>query len=69
MQMLHIDEWTVDIQHVGDNLLVDKLTALWQNRESVRQHIRTELPSILEQASRTGKMIHDDYQQYRKKGG
>jgi colanic acid/amylovoran biosynthesis protein len=63
MHMLGLDEWTLNIQDSRDRVLVEKLAALWQQRELVRQQIQHALPPILDQSSRTGKMVFDDYTQ------
>lgn len=66
MHMLGLDEWIIDIQDVTGNLLVERLAALWEQKETVRQNINLALPPVLAQSSQAGAMIADDYAQYLK---
>jgi colanic acid/amylovoran biosynthesis protein len=61
MHMLGLDEWVIDIQAINSDVLIERLIALWERRESVRVHIQQTLPSIIEGSRRAGQLIADDF--------
>jgi len=65
MHMLGLDEWAVDIQAVNGSVLTEQLAALWEHRETVREHILQALPPILAQSRLAGMLVAEDYAEYR----
>jgi colanic acid/amylovoran biosynthesis protein len=61
MHMLGLDEWNIDIQAASDSTLIERLSALWEQREAVRAHIQQALPPIVEASRHTGTLIAEDY--------
>jgi colanic acid/amylovoran biosynthesis protein len=61
MHMLGMDEWSIDIQNTSDTTLIERLSALWDQREVVRAHLQQVLPPIVEASRRTGILIAEDF--------
>jgi colanic acid/amylovoran biosynthesis protein len=61
MQSLGLETWVVPIASVRGETLTDRANELWSKRRLVRAHLGDELPAIVDEASRIGKMIAADY--------
>jgi colanic acid/amylovoran biosynthesis protein len=61
MQMMGLEQWTIDIEQVDSDGLVCLLRRAWKEREHTQEHIRRVLPQMREQASRAGALIASDY--------
>lgn len=60
-RMLNLESWVIDIQQIGSQVLIDRLAALWAERDAVRNRIRQALPTLVEQARQPGVLIAADY--------
>jgi len=61
MQMLGLDEWSIDIQAITGFLLTGRLVALWEQREAVRVHIKQVLTPTIEASGRAGSLVAEDF--------
>ena len=61
MHMLGLDEWSIEIQTACDSKLIERLSALWKQREVVRAHLQQVLPPIIEASRRAGILIAEDF--------
>jgi colanic acid/amylovoran biosynthesis protein len=64
-RMLDLESWVVDIQQIGSQVLIDRLAALWTERDAVRNQIQQRLPALLEQARQPGALIAADFRKLR----
>ncbi len=61
MQMLHLEEWVVDINQISADNLIAKLEAMWPQREALQEKIQHLMPSITQQVNQSTKLIATDY--------
>ena len=61
MHMLGLDEWSIDIQAASGTTLIERLSALWEQRQAVRESIRQAIPPVVSASRRAGTMIAEDY--------
>jgi colanic acid/amylovoran biosynthesis protein len=61
MHMLGLDEWSIDIQAASGSALTERVSALWEQRETVREHIQQVLPSVVEASQHAGNLIAEDF--------
>ncbi len=59
--MVGMDRWVLDISKISQDVLVDKLTELWNGRMAVRDQIAGTLPVLKEKANLAGKLCAEDY--------
>jgi colanic acid/amylovoran biosynthesis protein len=59
--MVGMDRWVLDISKISQDVLVDKLTELWNGRMAVRDQISGSLPVLKEKANLAGKLCAEDY--------
>lgn len=59
--MIGMDRWVLDISRISQELLVGKLTELWNMRMAVRDQIAGALPVLKEKANLAGKLCAEDY--------
>jgi colanic acid/amylovoran biosynthesis protein len=59
--MAGVGEWAVDIQSMDEAVLVEKMRALWAERQAWREHILQVVPGLIRQARQAGKMVADDF--------
>jgi len=63
IQMLKLDRWIIDIQHISVDILKEKLDALWKEKSEVRRQLERSLPDVIQKAKRPGQIIAQDYRQ------
>jgi colanic acid/amylovoran biosynthesis protein len=61
IQMVGLERWMIDIERVSGQALIGLLEALWNERDSVREHLRRTIPLLVQQGSQAGVMIAADY--------
>jgi len=59
--MAGMSEWVIDIQEVDEKNLVERLKALWGNREPVGEALLETLPEIIRQSQQAGMMVYRDF--------
>lgn len=60
-RMAGLDEWVIDIEEVDAEILVHKLTALWEQRHRVREHLRCTIPVLIEESQKAGRLTAQDF--------
>jgi len=61
MQMVGLDRWIIDIQHIHGQTLVDMLTELWKERNEIRAHLSRTVPTLAEQVKQVGALVATDF--------
>ena len=61
MHMLGLDDWSIDIQAASGSNLIERLSALWEQREAVRAHLQQVLPPVVAASRRAGILIAEDF--------
>lgn len=61
LQMLGLEQWTLDIEQVSIDTLIHLLHEAWAERKQTRLHIQAMLPELQKQASRAGTLIASDF--------
>jgi len=64
-KMVGVDKWVVDMQNIQANELIDKMKNLWEERDDWRFRIKKIIPGLVQEASRAGKLVADDYRELR----
>lgn len=64
MQMAGLGEWVLDIGAVNGKTLVNRLEALWAQREMTRENLWQSVRALRDNASAAGKLIASDYAQF-----
>jgi colanic acid/amylovoran biosynthesis protein len=62
-KMLGLSEWVIDIEEVDEELLSERLEALWQRRAEVRAAIDARLPALQQEARAAAAAIAADFRQ------
>jgi len=60
-QMLSLEEWVIDLRSVTENVLWERLEALWLNKDILREHLRNIMPLIEIKAGEVGQIIKRDF--------
>jgi colanic acid/amylovoran biosynthesis protein len=60
-QMLGLGEWTVSIDEVTAERLVDMLEELWSVRDQVRAHLDKMIPNLVADARKAGELVASDF--------
>jgi len=60
-QMLSLEEWVIDLRSVTENVLWERLEALWLNKNMLREHLENIIPSVEAKAGEVGQMIKRDF--------
>ncbi len=56
-----LDEWVVDIEEVDAEILINKLTELWEQKELVKSHLAGIIPHLIEESKNAGILTAQDY--------
>lgn len=56
-----IERWVIDIDRIDDELLIDRLTHLWAERDQVRAHLEKTTPTLARGSQQAGKILADDF--------
>jgi len=67
MQMLGLERWVIDIEAVTPEVLISKLVELWQEREQIRQLIRTKVKDLIDKTNLVSFYIASDFDLIRNK--
>jgi colanic acid/amylovoran biosynthesis protein len=59
--MIGLDRWVVDIREIQEQMLVEKLSLLWNERATIKAQISSALPKLIEQANQAGILCAKDY--------
>jgi colanic acid/amylovoran biosynthesis protein len=59
--MAGMSNWVIDIQQVDENILVERMTALWEQRGRLSEQLRQTIPGIIRQSEQVGILIRQDY--------
>jgi colanic acid/amylovoran biosynthesis protein len=65
---LGIEQWVVDIDQLEGDVLVERLRALWAERDTVRAGLSERVPGLVRDAERAGAMVAADYAGLRRAG-
>lgn len=60
-EMAGLGQWAVEIGQADETILVERLAALWSEREAWRAHIAHVIPPMVQQAAGVGRMVAQDY--------
>jgi colanic acid/amylovoran biosynthesis protein len=60
-QMLSLEEWVIDLRSVTENVLWERLEALWLNKDILREHLGNIMPLIEIKAGEVGQIIKRDF--------
>jgi colanic acid/amylovoran biosynthesis protein len=60
-QMLGLGEWTVGIDEVTAERLVNMLEDLWSMRDQVRAHLGEVIPTLVADAGKAGELVASDF--------
>jgi colanic acid/amylovoran biosynthesis protein len=60
-QMLSLEEWAIDLRSVTENVLWERLEALWLNKDILREHLGNIMPLIEIKAGEVGQIIKRDF--------
>jgi colanic acid/amylovoran biosynthesis protein len=60
-RMAGIEQWVLDINHLDDQVLIEKLDYLWSERQQVRQALSLTIPELVAQARQPGALLASDY--------
>jgi polysaccharide pyruvyl transferase WcaK-like protein len=60
-ESMGLEEWRLDLAEISDQLLWNRLEALWLGRAAVQQHLSRTLPLLEQQALLAGKLIAEDF--------
>jgi colanic acid/amylovoran biosynthesis protein len=55
--MVGMSDWVIDIQQVDENVLIERLEALWKNRQAVGEQLRKVMPEFIRQSQQAGMMV------------
>lgn len=61
MQMMGLENWVIDIEQINGEMLVAKLTSLWQERYIIRKHIQARVAELAQEAEQAGAYIALDF--------
>jgi colanic acid/amylovoran biosynthesis protein len=64
--MLKLEKWVVDIQKINSKTLMEKLAVLWQERDTLKAQITSEISSLAEHANHAGLLCAEDFFHLRK---
>jgi hypothetical protein len=59
--MVGLADWVLDIQAVEDQILVERLAALWEQRDSAGEQLRYRMAEIIRQSEQACVMVRQDY--------
>jgi colanic acid/amylovoran biosynthesis protein len=57
MQMLDLEEWTLEITDLKAEQLISKLSSLWNGRKAVQEKLSKSVPHLVDQAGQVGKIL------------
>ncbi len=60
-RMVDVEEWVIDIKNMKGVVLQEKLAELWGARQKWKERIQEQIPAIIEEANKAGKLVADDY--------
>ncbi len=63
LQMTGLEKWSLDIDQVNEQKLIDMLKALYPARFEVRDHLQKKMPALIQQAGEAGAIIARDFEQ------
>jgi len=63
-EMVGINELFVNIHQVGGNGLLDRLINLWNNYPYWKTHINNVIPGIIQESTRVGSWVKEDYEHW-----
>ena len=61
MQMIGLEEWTIEIEKITGEAIITRFVHLWETRESVRSHIQVRVTDLAHQARQAGVKVAADY--------
>lgn len=64
-EMLGMEEWVLDISEVTEGQLTQKLSALWQRRDAVREQLTERVRALQARVATVGPAIASDFDAYR----
>lgn len=60
-RMVGVEEWVIDIRNMKGVVLQEKLADLWAVRQKLKETILEQIPAIIEETNKAGKLAADDY--------
>ena len=66
--MVGLADWVLDIQTVEEQILVERLAALWEQRVSLGEQVRQRVAEIIRQSEQACVMVRQDYSTLNQRG-
>lgn len=60
-EMLGLEEWLIELKHISNSLLLEKVESLWQSRLEVRRYLEERLSSLVSQIAGVSTLIAQDF--------
>lgn len=61
MRMLNLEQWTIKIEEVSGETLINLLDKAWIKRKITREQIQKQLPRIVAEIQQSSRLIAEDY--------
>lgn len=62
-RLVGITPWVIDINHIDQAQMINKLDNLWNEREKIRSNLSVKIPQLAEQVKQAATYIYNDYTQ------
>jgi len=60
-QSAGIENWVIDINELNGQILINKLSQLFTEKETVQTHLNQRMPEIVRETERAGELVATDY--------
>lgn len=61
-----IERWVIGIDHIDDELLIERLTHLWAERDQVRAHLEKSTQTLAQGSRQAGNILANDFASLKK---